>query len=48
MHLVFDTHTESAFTEQVMVERNEEEIECSTPFSVDSEPNVHQEKKEKH
>lgn len=34
----FDTQTESAFTEQVTVERNEEKIECLTPFSVDSEP----------
>lgn len=44
----FDTHTESAFTEEATVERNEEEIKCSTPFSVDSsEPNVPR-KKGKH
>lgn len=42
----FDMHTVSAFTEQVMVERNEGKIECATPFSVDSQPNVHREKKE--
>lgn len=42
----FDTHKESAFTEEATVERNEEEIKCSTPFSVDSsEPNVHRKKR---